>query len=99
MDEQGANFECMGFGATGYAANVLEERSRRTSTSWRPWPMQSAVRFVPDADVVCDIGGQDIKVLFLSEAKDGGRDVKDFRLSNQCSATACCSRPWPTSSA
>jgi activator of 2-hydroxyglutaryl-CoA dehydratase len=24
--------------------------------------MMSAVRWVPDADVVCDIGGQDIKV-------------------------------------
>ena len=46
----------------------------------------SAVRFVPHADVICDIGGQDIKVLFLAEAKDGTRDVKDFRLSNQCSA-------------
>ncbi|HLV65379.1 MAG TPA: acyl-CoA dehydratase activase-related protein, partial [Polyangiaceae bacterium] len=40
----------------------------------------------PDADVVCDIGGQDIKVLFLRENAQGGRDVRDFRLSNQCSA-------------
>ena len=87
MDEQGANFECMGFGATGYAANVLEESVKADVNIVETVAhMQSAVRFVPDADVVCDIGGQDIKVLFLSEAKDGGRDVKDFRLSNQCSA-------------
>ena len=77
----------MGFGATGYAANVLEESVKADVNIVETVAhMQSAVRFVPDADVVCDIGGQDIKVLFLSEAKDGGRDVKDFRLSNQCSA-------------
>ncbi|MBC8132235.1 MAG: CoA activase, partial [Deltaproteobacteria bacterium] len=32
-------------------------------------------------DVVCDIGGQDIKVLFMQNG-----DIKNFRLSNQCSA-------------
>jgi hypothetical protein len=31
--------------------------------------------------VVCDIGGQDIKVLFMQNG-----DIKNFRLSNQCSA-------------
>jgi activator of 2-hydroxyglutaryl-CoA dehydratase/predicted nucleotide-binding protein (sugar kinase/HSP70/actin superfamily) len=84
---QGATLECMGFGATGYAANVLEESVKADVNIVETVAhMMSAIRFVPDADVVCDIGGQDIKVLFLSEAKDGGRDVKDFRLSNQCSA-------------
>src|SRR5206468_10017555 len=32
-------------------------------------------------DVICDIGGQDIKVLFMQNG-----DIKNFRLSNQCSA-------------
>jgi activator of 2-hydroxyglutaryl-CoA dehydratase len=31
--------------------------------------------------VICDIGGQDIKVLFLENGM-----MKNFRLSNQCSA-------------
>ena len=87
VTEQGATLECMGFGATGYAANVLEESVKADVNIVETVAhMMSAIRFVPDADVVCDIGGQDIKVLFLSESKDGGRDVKDFRLSNQCSA-------------
>ncbi len=87
VESQGATFECMGFGATGYAANVLEESVRADVNIVETVAhMQSAVRYVPDADVVCDIGGQDIKVLFLAESKGGGRDVRDFRLSNQCSA-------------
>ena len=43
--------------------------------------MMSAVHFFGDVDVICDIGGQDIKVLFM---KNG--DIANFRLSNQCSA-------------
>jgi len=87
VEDQGATLECMGFGATGYAANVLEESVRADVNIVETVAhMMSAVRFIPQADVVCDIGGQDIKVLFLGETKDGGRDVRDFRLSNQCSA-------------
>ena len=43
--------------------------------------MTSATTYFGDIDVVCDIGGQDIKVLFLQNG-----DIKNFRLSNQCSA-------------
>jgi activator of 2-hydroxyglutaryl-CoA dehydratase len=112
---QGATFECMGFGATGYAANVQMEPIRvDVNIVESVAHMMAVVRYVPDADAdadadaeadadadaICDIGGQDIKVLFLTESRQGGRDVKDFKLSNQCSAgTACCSRRWPTSSA
>jgi predicted nucleotide-binding protein (sugar kinase/HSP70/actin superfamily) len=39
------------------------------------------VHFFGDVDVICDIGGQDIKVLFMQNG-----DIKNFRLSNQCSA-------------
>ena len=85
--DQGATLECMGFGATGYAANVLEESVKADVNIVETVAhMMSAMRYVPDADVICDIGGQDIKVLFLAENARGGRDVKDFRLSNQCSA-------------
>ena len=87
LDSQGATLECMGFGATGYAANVLEESVKADVNIVETVAhMMSAVRFVPEADVICDIGGQDIKVIFLTENQEGGRDVKDFRLSNQCSA-------------
>ena len=87
VEGQGGTLECMGFGATGYAANVLEESVKADVNIVETVAhMMSAVRYVPDADVVCDIGGQDIKVIFLTETETGGRDVKDFRLSNQCSA-------------
>ncbi|MCO4743779.1 MAG: CoA activase [Proteobacteria bacterium] len=87
MVGQGADFECMGFGATGYAANVLEESVKADVNIVETVAhMMSAIRYVPHADVVCDIGGQDIKVIFLRENVEGGRDVRDFRLSNQCSA-------------
>lgn len=83
----GATLHCEGFGATGYAAQVLEESvAADVNIVETVAHMAAAIRFVPDADVVCDIGGQDIKVIFLRETDDGGRDVKDFRLSNQCSA-------------
>lgn len=83
----GATLECTGFGATGYAANVLEESVKADVNIVETVAhMMSAVRYVPHADVICDIGGQDIKVLFLAENKEGTRDVRDFRLSNQCSA-------------
>ncbi|MSQ02857.1 MAG: CoA activase [Myxococcales bacterium] len=83
----GATFECMGFGATGYAAAVLEESVKADVNIVETVAhMMSAVAFFPNVDVICDIGGQDIKVVFLRETADGGRDVKDFRLSNQCSA-------------
>ena len=81
-----ATLEVTGFGATGYAAKVLDESLRADAAIVETVAhMMAAVRWIPDADVVCDIGGQDIKVLFLREGKNG-RDVKDFRLSNQCSA-------------
>ncbi|TNE92429.1 MAG: CoA activase [Deltaproteobacteria bacterium] len=87
VHDQGAVLECMGFGATGYAAQVLEESVKADVNIVETIAhMMSAVRYVPHADVVCDIGGQDIKVLFLRENVDGGRDVRDFKLSNQCSA-------------
>ncbi|MEQ1502137.1 MAG: BadF/BadG/BcrA/BcrD ATPase family protein [Myxococcota bacterium] len=86
VQDQGATLVCEGFGATGYAGKVLEESLYADVNIVETVAhMMSAIRYVPDADVVCDIGGQDIKVLFLREGKHG-RDVKDFRLSNQCSA-------------
>ena len=42
---------------------------------------ESALRFYPDTDVICDVGGQDIKLIILKN-----RQVKDFKLNTQCSA-------------
>ena len=82
VHEQGATLEVLGFGATGYAADVLQEALRAdVNVVETVAHMMSAVRFFGDVDVICDIGGQDIKVLFL---KNG--DIANFRLSNSCSA-------------
>jgi len=82
VHEQGAELEVLGFGATGYAADVLQEALRAdVNVVETVAHMMSAVRFFGDVDVICDIGGQDIKVLFL---KNG--DIANFRLSNSCSA-------------
>ena len=87
VNSQGAILETRGFGATGYAANVLEEVVKADVNIVETVAhMMAAVQFIPDADVICDIGGQDIKVLFLNETNTGSRDIRDFRLSNQCSA-------------
>jgi len=79
---QGATLECLGFGVTGYAGTVLEEcMLADVNIVETVAHMSSAVHYFGDVDVVCDIGGQDIKVLFL---KNG--DIQNFKLSNSCSA-------------
>ena len=76
------SLEVIGFGATGYAADVLEKTVRADANIVETVAhMTSATTYFGDVDVVCDIGGQDIKVLFLQNG-----DIKNFRLSNQCSA-------------
>lgn len=79
---RGAKLDVIGFGATGYAADVLQECMKSDVNIVETVAhMMSAVRFFGDVDVICDIGGQDIKVLFM---KNG--DIANFRLSNSCSA-------------
>ena len=84
---QGTTLDLMGFGATGYAAAVLEESVKADVNIVETVAhMMASTAYFPHADVICDIGGQDIKVLFLHGTAEGGREVRDFRLSNQCSA-------------
>src|SRR6185436_20506618 len=80
--ECGAKLVVKGFGATGYAADVLQASVKSdVNVVETVAHMMSAVHFFGDVDVICDIGGQDIKVLFM---KNG--DIANFRLSNSCSA-------------
>jgi activator of 2-hydroxyglutaryl-CoA dehydratase len=41
----------------------------------------AALRFFPDADCICDVGGVDVKIMVI---KNG--TVSDFRLNSQCSS-------------
>ncbi len=82
MRAKGVELEVIGFGATGYAADVLEECVQADVNIVETVAhMMSATHFFGDVDVICDIGGQDIKVLFMENG-----DIKSFKLSNQCSA-------------
>jgi activator of 2-hydroxyglutaryl-CoA dehydratase/predicted nucleotide-binding protein (sugar kinase/HSP70/actin superfamily) len=82
VQAQECTLEVLGFGATGYAADVLEKTVKSDVNIVETVAhMMSATSYFGDIDVVCDIGGQDIKVLFMQNG-----DIKNFRLSNQCSA-------------
>ena len=41
----------------------------------------AALHFYPDADVICDVGGTDVKIMILRQGT-----VADFRLNSQCSS-------------
>jgi predicted CoA-substrate-specific enzyme activase len=41
----------------------------------------AALHFFPDADVICDVGGTDVKIMILRQGT-----VADFRLNSQCSS-------------
>lgn len=82
VSDQGASLDLLGFGATGYAADVLEESMSTDANIVETVAHgMASLRFFNKVDVICDIGGQDIKVLFVSNGQ-----IANFRLSNQCSA-------------
>ncbi|MCD6653443.1 MAG: acyl-CoA dehydratase activase-related protein [Sulfurovum sp.] len=76
-------YDIKGLGVTGYAADVLEGALKADANIVETIAhMKSAQAvFGKGIDVICDIGGQDIKVLFMENGM-----MKNFRLSNQCSA-------------
>ncbi|HET7809106.1 MAG TPA: BadF/BadG/BcrA/BcrD ATPase family protein [Steroidobacteraceae bacterium] len=41
----------------------------------------AALHYFPDADVICDVGGADVKIMILRQGT-----VADFRLNSQCSS-------------
>ncbi|MCC6609727.1 MAG: activase [Burkholderiales bacterium] len=41
----------------------------------------AALHYFPDADVICDVGGCDVKIMLLRQGT-----VSDFRLNSQCSS-------------
>ncbi len=76
-------YDVQGLGVTGYAADVLGGALGADANIIETIAhMKSAQKaFGDDINVICDIGGQDIKVLFMENGM-----MKNFRLSNQCSA-------------
>jgi predicted CoA-substrate-specific enzyme activase len=82
VDETGCTLNVKGTGVTGYASSILYEAFNLDSMVVETVAhMKSAVAFYGDIDIICDIGGQDIKVMFMKHGR-----VVDFNLNTQCSA-------------
>src|SRR5512142_497781 len=82
LAEQGASLRVLGVGTTGYAKDILRDVLKADATIVETVAhTEAAWHFYPDADVICDVGGQDIKLIILQDGR-----VKDFKLNTQCSA-------------
>ena len=82
VESAGATLEILGVGTTGYAKDILKDVLRGDAAIVETVAhCESALHFYDDVDVVCDVGGQDIKIIILKNGK-----VKDFKLNTQCSA-------------
>ncbi|MFP4416506.1 MAG: BadF/BadG/BcrA/BcrD ATPase family protein [Chitinispirillaceae bacterium] len=78
----GVSLQILGAGVTGYASSILKEAfDLDISVVETVAHMKAAAAYYGDVDVICDIGGQDIKVLFMKHGR-----VVDFKLNTQCSA-------------
>jgi predicted CoA-substrate-specific enzyme activase len=82
VEDQGATLELLGVGSTGYAKDILRDVLRADVAIVETVAhTEAALHFYPKADVICDVGGQDIKLIILQDGR-----VKDFKLNTQCSA-------------
>jgi predicted nucleotide-binding protein (sugar kinase/HSP70/actin superfamily) len=82
VESQGARLELLGVGSTGYAKDILKDvLNADVGLVETVAHTQAALHFYPHADVICDVGGQDIKLIILQDGR-----VKDFKLNTQCSA-------------
>ncbi len=82
VESSGFSLDVRGVGTTGYAKDMLKEALQADVALVETVAhTQSALKFFDDVDVICDVGGQDIKVILLKEGR-----VKDFKLNTQCSA-------------
>ncbi len=82
VESSGATIELLGVGSTGYAKDILNDvLNADVALVETVAHTQAALHFYPHADVICDVGGQDIKLIILQDGR-----VKDFKLNTQCSA-------------
>lgn len=82
VEGQGAKLEILGVGTTGYAKDILREViGADVALVETVAHTQACLHYYPGADIICDVGGQDIKLIFLKNGQ-----VKDFKLNTQCSA-------------
>jgi len=79
---QGGKLVVLGVGTTGYAKDILKDVIGADAAVVETVAhTQAGLHFYQDVDVICDVGGQDIKIIILKNGR-----VKDFKLNTQCSA-------------
>ncbi len=79
---KGVLLDVKGVGVTGYAKDMIKELiGADVAVVETVAHTISALSFFDKVDVIVDVGGQDIKVMFMSN-----NQVKDFKLNTQCSA-------------
>jgi activator of 2-hydroxyglutaryl-CoA dehydratase/predicted nucleotide-binding protein (sugar kinase/HSP70/actin superfamily) len=82
VEAHGATLDVLGVGTTGYAKDILRDVLKADAAIVETVAhTESAVKFYSDPHVIVDVGGQDIKLIVLTDGR-----VKDFRLNTQCSA-------------
>ncbi|HKE88435.1 MAG TPA: BadF/BadG/BcrA/BcrD ATPase family protein [Vicinamibacterales bacterium] len=82
VEEAGSTLEVLGVGTTGYAKDILRDVLQADAALVETVAhTESAIKFYNDPHVIVDVGGQDIKLIVLTDGR-----VKDFRLNTQCSA-------------
>ncbi|HZL85743.1 MAG TPA: BadF/BadG/BcrA/BcrD ATPase family protein [Candidatus Krumholzibacteria bacterium] len=71
-----------GLGITGYGKDLLKTIVGADCAVVETIAHASAgLRYFPDADCICDVGGVDVKIMILRNGT-----VSDFRLNSQCSS-------------
>ena len=71
-----------GLALTGYGKDLLKDiLGADAAVVETVAHAQAALHYFPDADVICDVGGTDVKVMILRQGT-----VADFRLNSQCSS-------------
>ncbi len=82
VESHGATLKILGVGTTGYAKDILKEAiGGDLALVETVAHTRSALHYYKNVDVICDVGGQDIKLIILKQGR-----VVDFKLNTQCSA-------------
>ena len=82
VHQQGAELKVLGVGTTGYAKDMIKNAiAADVALVETVAHAEAGLHFYKNVDVICDVGGQDIKIIVLKHGR-----VKDFRLNTQCSA-------------
>jgi len=80
---RGAGFTAIAaLAVTGYGKDLLKDViGADLGTVETVAHATAALHYFPDADVICDVGGCDVKIMILRQGT-----VSDFRLNSQCSS-------------